>query len=384
MNEFESGAGMSDNRGKKLKMVHREKPCPISESDLPDGNDKVLPGLDFLALLSLLLRRKKWIISTVSAVMVAAVLIVLLIPNKYISSASILPSGNVDNMAALKDLTGFGNTIIKDENSSDLYPVILRSRLILDAVLNETYAFTHNSKALSLTLDKYFKTENADKLRAALTGITAVATDKKKGVIYISVETRYPGLSLAIVASYLAELENYNRHYRKSQAKENADYLARQLSEAENELKQAEDKLAGFQNANRDWYRSNHPDIVNTLARLQLEVEIKSKKYAYLSQEYEAAMFEAQKDMPIVRLLDPPSLPKVKSSPRRLFSVILAGIVSFFGSIFAVLLAEAFNNKRQGSDRTSYDEFIEELQDIPVINRIVHKLSENKETSVKK
>jgi uncharacterized protein involved in exopolysaccharide biosynthesis len=328
--------------------------------------------IDLFALTGLFVKRKKWIVATVGSVIIVATVILLVLPNKYTSTASILPSGTVDKMSGLKELAGLGGFAVTEENSSMLFPVVLRSRLIHDAVLNREYSFTHNSKPMTLTLAEYFGLDNSDKLRKALVGITSTSMERKTGVINVAVETKYPEFSREILSQYLAELESFNLHKRRSRAKDNAQYLARQLKEMQQELEQAEDSLEQFQLVNRDWAASSDPAITKMLSRQQRDIEVKSKTYLFLRQEYEITMLDAQKDVPIVRILDQPSLPAEKSSPHRTLIIAVCGMLSLFAALFFVVVFEALKKRSAGPDRESYQILTKDLQQtFPRVSRLV-------------
>ncbi len=330
--------------------------------------------IDLFALTGLFVKRKKWIAAAVGSVVLAVTAIMLLLPNKYKSTAVILPSGMVDRMSDLKDLVGLGGLAVTEENSSELFPVILRSRLIHEAVLNRGYSFTHNSKRMSLTLAEYFDLDNPDKLCKALADITSIRLDKKTGVIDIAVETKYPEFSRAILNEYVAELETFNLHKRRSQAKDNAQYLARQLKEMQQELERAEDSLERFQLVNRDWATSSDPAITKMLLRQQRDIEVKSKTYLFLRQEYEIAKLDAQKDLPIVRILDRPTLPTEKSTPHRMLAIAVSGTLSLFAALFFVVVVEALKKRSAGPDKESYQTLAKDLQrTFPRVTRLVSK-----------
>jgi len=328
--------------------------------------------IDLFALAGLFMKRKKWIAATVGSVVLMVTVIMLLLPNKYKSTASILPSGAVSKLAEVADVSSFGEFALKDESSSMLFPVILRSRLIHEAVLNKEYSFAHKSKPMTLTLAEYFGQDNPDRLRQALANITSIGLVKKTGVIDIAVETKYPEFSRAILNQYLAELETFNLHKRRSQAKDKARYLTRQLNEMELELEQAEDSLEQFQLVNRDWATSSDPEIIKMLSRLQRDIELKSKTYLFLSQEYEIAKLDAQKDVPIVRILDQPSLPTEKSGPHRKLTIAVCGMLSLFAALFFVVVFEALKKRSTGPDRESYQILTKDLQrTFPRVTRLV-------------
>jgi uncharacterized protein involved in exopolysaccharide biosynthesis len=155
-------------------------------------------------------------------------------------------------------------------------------------------------------------------------------------------------LSQGIAQEYLNELEKYNMYKRRSQGKLNADYLNRQLQEQNVQLATAEDNLEQFQAENRDWAATTNPEIVKGIARLQREIEVRSSAVLFLNQQHEIAKFDAQKDIPIVQVLDAPSVPTVKSGPKRLVWVLFAGLATLFVMGSLILLATVFNRLENG------------------------------------
>ena len=124
-------------------------------------------------------------------------------------------------------------------------------------------------------------------------------------------------------------LERYLRFTRRSQARENETYLADQRITRGDDLRRAEDSLQQFMNVNRNWSTSSDPRLQTELARLKRDVELHAQTYLLLSQQLELARLEVQKDIPIVRVLDEPTLPTQKSGPRRTFTTLLIGCLAF-------------------------------------------------------
>ncbi|MFH2035110.1 MAG: Wzz/FepE/Etk N-terminal domain-containing protein [Candidatus Zixiibacteriota bacterium] len=298
-------------------------------------NKSISDELTLFGLTRLMLKNIRLMVIFSLIVMTVVAVKVYLAPNYYISTASILPSGKVDKFSELKQLAGLGNSE-SDENSSELFPVILASQTICDAVLNKSY-LTDSGLDESIDLQEYFGTDNPDLLRDALAGITTVYTESQNGVIRLEVESDSPVLSQALVSEYLNELENYNLNKRQSRAKENEKYLARQLVQLKAELEQLEDSLEQYQMANRNWDLTNDPEILKTIGRFKRDISVKSTTYIFLQEQYSVAKLDVQKDIPIVRLLDKPSLPTMKSGPRRKLSILLSGVAAFlFIALFAI------------------------------------------------
>jgi uncharacterized protein involved in exopolysaccharide biosynthesis len=109
------------------------------------------------------------------------------------------------------------------------------------------------------------------------------------------------------------------------------------VEERRRSLTEAEDSLSSYQSRNRSWAGSTDPVILKEVGRLRREVEIKVQTLAYLTQEFEAAKLDAQKDVPVVRILDYASLPTLKSGPHRTITVLATGAISFFLIVCGIL-----------------------------------------------
>jgi uncharacterized protein involved in exopolysaccharide biosynthesis len=294
--------------------------------------------IDPAAILHSLLQRRRTIIGVVGISCVLAALVMILTPNRYTSTATILPSGKGDKMSALRAMVGLvGGPSLTEDNGSALYPVILQSNLVVDSVLAHRYTFDKDGETATMTLAEFFEKDNPDRLRRARSGMTFISSNTRTGEMSVSVETEYPLLSQAVVNQYLAQLERFNLYSRRSEAGERARYLAHEVDERRQSLAEAEDSLSSYQSRNRSWAGSIDPIILKEVGRLKREVEIKVQTLAYLTQEFEAAKIDAQKDVPVVRVLDYASLPALKSGPNRTITVLATGAVSFFLVVCGIL-----------------------------------------------
>jgi len=328
---------------------------------------------DLVALTRLLLKRRKWIIGVVAVVGFLTATVMLITPNSYTSTAVILPSGETSTFSALSAMTGIGASLgLDSDNSSMLYPTILESNLIRDSLLVKRYEFSFDSEQMNMSMPEYFGFEDPDKLRMSLGGMTSVSNSARTGEITVAVESMYPELSQLLVQQYLKQLENYNLNSRRSEAKERVRYLARELESRSNDLKVAEDSLHRFQSRNRNWAISANPSILRELGRLKRDVEAKTQTYVYLLQEYEVAKLDAQKDVPIVRILDHASLPTRKSGPRRTIIVLLLSFLALGLTILGIIVADLIRSAFTGSNRTESQALASDLEDaFPRASRLV-------------
>lgn len=307
--------------------------------------DSYLPAIEInpKEIIDLFRQKKVWLIGITVAVMIIAATILLFTPNRYTSHASILPSGNSSDLGGLMGLAsnfGLGGSGgLSDENSSALYPSILNSNLVRDGVLEQSYAVTTANGQHDINLSDYFGQTDPNELRAALTRQTTIDTDKKLGVVRLRVETTSPQLSQQVLEQYLTQLEDYLKNKRRSQASDNESYLSKQLAHRQAELTTAEDHLKQFMQVNRNWASSTDPELNMALGRLKREVQVANETCLLLTQQLELARLEAQKDIPIVRLLDEPSLPTTKSGPARTVTTIFSGMAALLLVSIWILLS---------------------------------------------
>jgi len=335
-----------------------------------DANE---PDIGLYELASLLIKRKRFILYSVVIISVMMAAILLGTANTYRSTATILSADRTDKLGGLRGLAGLAGINVSQDNPSELFPVILRSRLVKDGVLGREYSIGGaDAEPVTVTLQQYFGEDLPDRLYAALDGVTSIGMDRGTGVIRVSVDTKQAELSQAILTEYLAQLETFNLHKRRSSARENLQYLNRELATIGRLLSEAEDNLSVFQSANRDWAVTTNPDVLKELAQLRREVEIRTQAYLFLTGESEIAKLEAQKDVPIVRILDAPSVPAQKSGPFRAATLAASAVGTLFLAMFISVIHGMFLKRVRGPDRQAFQALREDLVDaFPLTRRVV-------------
>lgn len=300
------------------------------------------PFWESFALPILRYRRMSYVIIT--STLVVALVYSLLLPNKYTSVATILPSGGGDELSELSDLAGgslaelgLGSFIQASENSSAIFPKVLTSRYLSEQVLNHRFDFKDKGKSKSLTLLEYLDAANIDLAILELAGLVRVDLDRRTGYITLTVTTEYPQLSSLVVRDYLKLLDDYNINHRQSKARENEKFIAKRVTEAGVDLALAETVLARLRDANRNYTTSGDPELHKELDRLERDVTVKETIYLTLVKKHELAKVEAAKDVPIVQVLDNGVTPLIKSSPHRSLYLLAALLGSIAVSIILSL-----------------------------------------------
>ena len=314
---------------------------------------------DLFSFLRILFRHRRWLAAAVLGAGILAAVITLLIPNKYTATARLLPSGGSGKLSALAGITGLPMLDIAgglglSENSSELFPAILKSDLMKNIALNHVYSFTDDGHQFQMNLLEYFNEYNLDRARTELDAITSVSTEFKTGIITLSVITKYPELSAAVAQLYIDELDLFNRTRRKTRATEYEKFVSQRLVETQSELAESEIKLSRFQGINRDWALSSDPELQMELLKLKRDLVIKGKTFGFITQQYELARSETQKNLPVVQALDEPAVPLVKSSPRRTMMVLFAMFVAGIFGVGIIFIRESLVGGARGVDRESF------------------------------
>jgi LPS O-antigen subunit length determinant protein (WzzB/FepE family) len=305
-----------------------------------NNSDRALSMFDIIPFLYA--KKRKILLYTLCLTAITAI-IVSFLPNIYISKASILPTEDTENIDYKFYAAWVAGTVYDvDLNSSMLYPKIMKSNRILDELIETEYRFKQNDSEIILTIPEYFDENNRETLRRQLSKVITIDMDRETKVITLFSTTKYPGFSQVLLNELLSRLDNFLIEINRSIAGEKAEYLEEETSLRMVELEKAEKRLEDFRTVNRDWDNSTDPQLLRLQSELQREIEMISQAYVSLREQLNAARAEINSDLSSVKLLDYPSLPSLKTSPRRIISTIIIGIVSFLLASLFTLYADSF------------------------------------------
>jgi uncharacterized protein involved in exopolysaccharide biosynthesis len=213
----------------------------LHQTEAPDGEVTLL---DYWRVIW----KRRWLIgglfvfTTVSALVVS-----LLLPKVYESTATLLPS--------LESKEGLGNLLAMSQAASaaqglgialpgtpatptDLFVAILKSRIMADAVIKQ------------FDLLAYYDVKTLQEARKALERDTTIKVTKEK-VIQITVESKDPKRAADIANFYVSHLDELNRTLNVSKASHNRVFIEKRLAETQMNLVKAEEALKEFQMHNK-------------------------------------------------------------------------------------------------------------------------------------
>jgi len=163
---------------------------------------------------------------------------------------------------------------------------------------------------------------------------TSTQVVPKTGVVAVTVRSASAALSQALNQHILAELQHFNTTARQLHAGAERRFTESRLSEAQFELRQAEQRLQEFLSQNRDF--RNSPILSFQQERLAREVALRQQLYGSLAQAYEQARIEEVRDTPALAVVEEPSLPPVADSRQVGKRAFIGG---FAGLVLGVLLS---------------------------------------------
>lgn len=324
------------------------------------------------------LLRYKWLIVSISmAFGIIGAVYSLTMVNEYTSTVKMLPE--IDSkqggggLSGLKSLAGLAGVDLGSASGSeairpDLYPNILQSTPFLLTVLDQK-VYVAKTKKWVLVKDLFGKesikptlhlgsdkeeekkseddlgnipqdaiskeaiqlNKKTDNLVNAIKSRISADIDKKSGVITISVKMTDPVAATSVATYTQNYLTNYVTKYRTQKAKTELEFLTNRKNEAKDAYDKALFNLSSYQDQNRNIFLNVARDMEK---KLQYEVDVAYNIYNTISTQVEDSKIKVQRQVPVIKILEPAQVPVNKTEPKR--SLITLGFL-FFGLIASVV-----------------------------------------------
>jgi uncharacterized protein involved in exopolysaccharide biosynthesis len=203
---------------------------------------------DKITVLRLLWSRRAWIGRVVLVAIVLSIVVALLIPKEYVSTARLMPpdSQSGGGLAMLASLSGqaaggisaLAGDLLGMKTSGALFISVIHSRTAEDRIVQQ------------FDLKKVYATRWDDSARKRLEHNTAVSEDRKSGVLTLSVTDRDPQRAAAIARSYIDQLDTLVAQLNTSSAHRERVFLEGRLSNIKADLEAAEKDFSQFASKN--------------------------------------------------------------------------------------------------------------------------------------
>jgi uncharacterized protein involved in exopolysaccharide biosynthesis len=166
-------------------------------------------------------------------------------------------------------------------------------------------------------------------LQSAVSGKVKIDTDKKEGVVTITVVETDPIVAAEVVKVTEEVLQAWIIEHKIKNTKAQYDFIERQFKAKEKEFFSIQEQLANYTDRNQNVLSASY---LTRLDRLQAEFDLVNTVYSELAKQKEQAAIQLSKDTPTFSVLDPVKVPKEKTGPKKSLYVIGA---FFAGLIFS-------------------------------------------------
>ncbi|MFQ5354738.1 MAG: hypothetical protein ACE5DR_07300, partial [Thermodesulfobacteriota bacterium] len=191
-----------------------------------------------------LVGRRKLAGLIVGSTFLISVIVSLLMPKIYASTASLLPPRQEDSLGrglaslAAGALGGSAIGLSGRQSPSDLWVGIVKSRNAGDAIVNR------------LNLKEHYGADTLGSARRTLSRNTRVVKSKE-GIIFITIEDKNPEFAARLATAFVEELDRINKSLVMTAGKRMRVFVEERLIEARQNLGDAEDALRVFQEKNK-------------------------------------------------------------------------------------------------------------------------------------
>jgi uncharacterized protein involved in exopolysaccharide biosynthesis len=294
--------------------------------------------IDWMNILSILWHSRKFIGIVTGVVTVLAVIISLILPESFKSTAILLPDtdkSKLGSLGGMSDLAALAGVSVGGEGSIvKLYPTIIKSESVLKTVIYTKYQTKEYSDSVNLIQYWKIKQKNPERdyevaLLNLRTGLD-VALDLKTAVLTMSIETEEPQLSADILNNTIRVTDKFIRTQRNTNASEQRKWIEARLVEVKADLSRAENALKEFREKNR--MVSGSPQLLLDQERLMREMQINSTMYVELKKQYELIKIEEIRTTPIINVMDYARPAAKKERPKRSIIVLVSMMLACVGS----------------------------------------------------
>jgi uncharacterized protein involved in exopolysaccharide biosynthesis len=288
-------------------------------------------------------------------------------PRVYMSSATFIPEssqGGTSSLALAASQFGFNIPSSGGGWGAPMYVELIRSRALLEPIASDTFEVAEQGGRRIAFID-LLKIKAPTRERGiasavgALSGMITATEDKKLGGVTVSVKTRWPSVSLALANRLVQRVNQFNLETRKSQAAAERQFVEAQAVESERALRDAENKLQGFLQANMQIGAS--PGLTFERDRLQREVARRNQLYTSWLQSREEARIREIRDTPVITVFETPRLAFIGEPRKVAMKAILGGIAGAMLGIFFAFVADSMAGARR-SKREDAEEFFQLIE----------------------
>ncbi|MEQ9398196.1 MAG: Wzz/FepE/Etk N-terminal domain-containing protein [Longimicrobiales bacterium] len=275
--------------------------------------------------------------------------------------ASNVNGGQISSLAAQFGVNVGGAT---DEDSPAFYAELLQSRTLLMAVVDQPVPDPDNPGAIPLHQLLEMEMDDAARrdevlIRWLSRNAMSVDTDRETGMVTVAVSTEWPAVSHVLSERLVAEVNRFNAAARRSRASAERAFVQEQLDSAQADLREAERRLEGFLEANRQF--QNSPELRFEHDRLQRDVLMRQQLFTSLSEAFQQARISEVRNTPVITVVQEAYLPPLPDR-RGLVGKLAFGLLLGTGLGIGLGLIRTAAAPDRAPDRRAYNEVKEVVE----------------------
>jgi uncharacterized protein involved in exopolysaccharide biosynthesis len=332
---------------------------------MSQGSDLI--NVDFKELFTIIKRNRWFIILTALFFAVFILAYSLLNRKEYLSQGRLLPEiGNNQNVSQFAGLAAMAGVELGGSNSSvetirpELYPDLLRSAVFFVRLFNEKISDSKGNELLFKTfytknvsteigngmnipsrlaqgryiikLDKQTEKDIEDLRKRIVCNY-----DKKSGLITISVRLPDPVVAACVADYCIQYLVGYVISYRTEKSKRELDFITERLALAKTKYFSEQNRKALYMDRMPSQFlRFQTADVERE--RIDADFKVSSNFYNTLLQKNEELKLKIQQDTPVIKVIDPPSVPNEPIRQNLVLSILLSIVVGLLVSTSVLIL----------------------------------------------
>lgn len=327
----------------------------MSESLIPDTGATL--QFSTLGLLEIIARHLRTLIVVPLMIAALAVMYVLLAGRTYRADSSFTPEASGGSMQRIAGLAAQFGVSLGGNNpgeSVDFYSELVRSRSILEQVVNQRYVnrpgglLAGRDSVVGTLVQVYHSAgrNEAERLNRAIHTLNAnlgVKAAPRSNIVRVSVIAPSADLAERINANLLQAVSDFNVAKRQTRAASERAFVAERLRLAQAELESAESDLGAFLRANRRY--QDAPQLNVEFGRLQRRVELRQQVANTLAQAFEQSRIEEVRNTPVITVIERPEGAAVPERTLRKAAV-LGGLIGGFLTLAGVFLLELLRSQQ--------------------------------------
>lgn len=333
-------------------------------------------GIDYRAVFSAMWKRRKLFYKVLSITFVLSIAYIYCIPRYYMTDTKMAPEAESSiaggTLGSIASSFGFD---LSDMETSDaitpmLYPDLMEDNGFVtglfpikvktqDGSINTTYyeyLKKHQKEPwwsrviysiISLFPKKqesgaggkgeanpYILSKADDDVAGAIRNNIKLNTDKKTGVITITVKAQDRLVCKTVADSVRGHLQQFISDYRTNKARTDLEYYKNLVAEAKHDYQKARQIYGSYSDENTDLvlesYKAKREDLEN-------EMQLKFNAYSALNTQMQAAKAKVQERTPVFTLIKGAAMPIRPAGPKRMFFIIEMLILAFIGTSIHIL-----------------------------------------------